>query len=75
MTSCIGAWRVSPSTETSTSLFDQRANTANVAQRYETFPPSAFEVSLARCAIAPLIPALADVREEATPPRRRPTSL
>ena len=58
MTSCIRARRVSPSTETETSLFPQRAKTANVAQMYETLPPNALEVSLARCAIAPLMPAL-----------------
>ena len=37
----------------------QRAKIASVAQRYDALPPSAFEVVFARCAIAPLIPALA----------------
>ena len=35
------------------------AKTASVAQRYDALPPSAFVVSFARWAIAPLIPALA----------------
>ena len=51
--------RRSSPTWSSTSAACQREKTANVAQRYETFPPSAFVVSFARLAIAPLIPALA----------------
>jgi hypothetical protein len=35
----------------------QRLNTAMVAQKNETLPPSALVVRLARSAIAPLIPA------------------
>ena len=34
---------------------------------YETFPPNALEVSLARCAIAPLIPALATFAKKDSP--------
>ena len=51
--------RRSSPTWSSTSAACQREKTANVAQRYETFPPSALVVSFARLAIAPLIPALA----------------
>ena len=51
--------RFSPSTRTRITPFCQRAKTASVDQRYDAFPPSAFEVSLARFAMAPLIPALA----------------
>ena len=67
MTSCIRPRRVSPSTETWTSVLLQRAKTANVAQRYEIFPPSAFVVSFARCAMAPLIPALATFANQVCP--------
>jgi hypothetical protein len=51
--------RISSSTETRSSEFCQREKTAKVAHRYDAFPPSAFVVSFARCAIAPLMPALA----------------
>ena len=44
---------------TVTRSFCQRAKTASVAQRYDALPPSAFVVMFARCAIAPLMPALA----------------
>ena len=47
-----------------TSPFRQREKTEKVAQAYETLPPSAFEVSLARLAIAPLMPGARDVREQ-----------
>ena len=50
--------RMLSSTVTWTSPTFQRANTLSVASRYDIFPPSAFVVSFARCAIAPLIPAL-----------------
>ena len=59
ITSCIRPARTVSPTETRTSPTCQRANTVSVARRYETLPPSAFVVSFARCAIAPLIPALA----------------
>jgi len=49
------------------SLLDQRAKTANVAHIYETLPPNALEVSLARCAIAPLMPALATFANKDSP--------
>ena len=51
--------RISSSTVRRSSEFCQLAKTASVAQRYETLPPSAFVVSFARWAIAPLMPALA----------------
>ena len=47
------------STDTCTSPTLQRANTLSVASAYDTLPPSAFVVSFARCAIAPLMPTLA----------------
>ena len=56
ITSCIRPARLSSSTETRTSVFRQRANTASVDQRYETLPPSAFDDSFVRFATAPLIP-------------------
>ncbi len=37
-----------------------------MAARYETLPPSAFEVVFARCAIAPVIPALATLANQVT---------
>jgi hypothetical protein len=40
-----------------TAALFQRANTANVAQRNDSRPPSAFDEVFARRAIAPLIPA------------------
>ena len=55
----------SPSTRTVTSSFRQREKTAKVAQAYETLPPSAFDVSFARFAIAPLMPALATLANQA----------
>ena len=67
ITSYIRARRVSASTFTVSSVFLQRANTANVAQTYETLPPSALELSLARWAIAPLIPALATFAKKDCP--------
>ena len=57
----------SPSTRTRTSPLRQREKTAKVAQRYEAFPPSAFDVSFARLAIAPLIPALAMLAKRDSP--------
>ena len=57
----------SPSTRTVTSPLRQREKTANVAQAYETLPPSAFDVSFARLAIAPLMPALATFANSASP--------
>ena len=66
-TSNIRPLRASPSTVSRVSTADHPAKTANVAQRYEAFAPSAFEVSLARCAIAPLMPGARDVGEERRP--------
>ena len=69
-TSCIRPARLSSSTVTRISEFCQRAKTASVAQRYETLPPSDLVVSFARCAIAPLMPALATLAKYscASPP-------
>ena len=64
-TSNIRPLRVSPSTVRRVSTADHPAKTANVAQRYDAFAPRAFEVSLARCAIAPLMPALATLAKSA----------
>ena len=66
ITSCMRPRCSSPSTRTVTSSFRQREKTAKVAQAYETLPPSAFEVSLARLAIAPLMPALATFANSAS---------
>ena len=50
--------RISSSTETRTSPVCQRANTENVAKKYDAFANRLFD-SFTRFAIAPLIPALA----------------
>ena len=49
------------------STADQPAKTAKVAHRYDAFAPSFFEVSFARWAIAPLMPALATFANSAVP--------
>ena len=67
ITSCMRPARRSPSTVTSTSVFCQRAKTASVDQRYETFPPSAFEDSFVRLATAPLMPTPATLKNHASP--------
>ena len=59
MTSCMRPSRISSPTETRTSVFCQRANTDSVASRYDALPPSTFDDSFVRFAIAPLMPALA----------------
>ena len=47
--------------------FRERAKTAEVAQRNDAWPPSAFDVEFARSATAPLIPALATLTKNALP--------
>src|ERR1044071_2248079 len=59
--------RRSPSTATSTSVFCQRAKTASVDHRYDTFPPRAFEDSFVRLATAPLIPTPAKFTNQPSP--------
>ena len=59
--------RSSSPTFTRTSSLRQREKTASVAHRYEALPPSAFELSFARFAIAPLMPALAMLAKSDSP--------
>ena len=57
ITSSINPARCSPSIATSYSEFFQRTKTAEVAQKNDALPPSAFELVFARAATAPLMPA------------------